>query len=129
MSHKLVFSQKTGKKPRGEGKRFVKGVSGNPKGKPAGQRSYATIYREALLELAKINKTTIEELENLIVKVGFERALSGDHRFYSDMLDRIHGRATQTTVLTGADGKDLIPDADSKKQSDDLIDAFITKSR
>ena len=38
------------RKPRGAGKRFAPGKSGNPAGKPAGARNKATVAIEALLE-------------------------------------------------------------------------------
>lgn len=67
---------------------------GNPNGRPLGQRDYATIYREALLKLAKINDKTPEELEEEILSKGLLSARSGDYRFYKDIQDRLHGTAT-----------------------------------
>jgi hypothetical protein len=106
---------------------WKKGQSGNPLGKPVGQRSYITIYREALAGLAKKKNCTPEELENIIEQVGIAKAMSGDYRFFKDFRDRVHGEAIKTNVLTGAGGKDLIPDPESKKASDDLINQFLPK--
>ena len=75
-------------------KPFKPGESGNPNGRPLGQRNYATIYREALLKLAKINDKTPEELEEEILSKGLLSARSGDYRFYKDIQDRLHGTAT-----------------------------------
>ena len=72
---------------------FKEGKSGNPKGKPLGQRNYATIYREALMKLAESKDKTPEELENEILGIGITRATK-DYRFYKDLLDRLHGQAT-----------------------------------
>ena len=67
--------------------------SPNPNGRPLGQRNYATIYREALLKLAKINDKTVEELEDELIASGFVQAKK-DFRFYKDIQDRLHGTAT-----------------------------------
>ena len=74
-------------------KPFKPGESGNLNGRPLGQRNYATIYREALLQLAKINNKTVEELEDELVASGFAQAKK-DFRFYKDIQDRLHGTAT-----------------------------------
>lgn len=102
---------------------FKPGQSGNPRGKPVGQRNYATLYREALIELAKQKKVTPEQLENIIVKVGIARAMQGDHRFYADIMDRLYGKPTQP--LSGPGGKDLIPDAEGRKEANDVLGAFL----
>ena len=82
-------------KPRG--KPFKEGESGNPKGRPVGQRNYATIYKEAMLILAEKNNTTPEALEAEMIANGAVLARKGDFRFYKDTLDRLHGQATQKT--------------------------------
>lgn len=84
---------------------FEKGKSGNPNGRPVGQRNYATIYKEALLKLAELNGKTPEQLENELIATGFAKA-KNDYRFYKDVMDRIHGAATQRTDIT-SDGKPI----------------------
>lgn len=101
------------------------GQSGNPKGHPKGQRNFATIYREALKQLAKEKKTTPEKLEDLILKVGIAKAIGGDYRFWQDINDRLNGKPVQKNELTGADGKDLIPDNKSVQDADDILTRFI----
>ena len=89
------------KKPKNSGrnkgwdnlKPFKKGESGNPNGRPKGQKDYATLYREALIKLAKSNKKTPDELELEILSKGILNARAGDYRFYKDLLDRLHGTA------------------------------------
>ncbi len=108
---------------------FKKGVSGNPKGREPGQRNYATIYREALEALAKKKGTTAESLENTILQVGIAKAAGGDYRFYQDLMDRIGGKPVQRTELTGADGKDLVPDGDSVNAADSIIDRYLNERR
>jgi hypothetical protein len=108
---------------------FKKGQSGNPNGRPLGQRNYATIYREALIQLAKKKGTTPEGLENLILQVGIAKAIGGDYRFYQDLMDRTNGKPIQRNELTGADGKDLIPDTNSLKTADQAIDEYLNDNK
>ncbi len=75
--------------------------SPNPKGHPKGQRNYATIYREALIKIGKSEGKTPAEIENEIIANGALLAKRGDFRFYKDLLDRLHGTATQNLNLGG----------------------------
>lgn len=79
---------------------FKEGESGNPNGRPKGQRNYATIYREALIKLAKLNDKSPEELEEEILSAGLLNARKGNYSFYKDVLDRLHGQATQKSENT-----------------------------
>jgi hypothetical protein len=83
------------------------GESGNPDGRPKGQRNYATIYREALIKLATLNNKTEEEIENEILSNALVSARKGDYRFYKDILDRLYGTPVSRTELTGKDGEPL----------------------
>ena len=80
---------------------FKEGQSGNPKGRPVGQRNFATIYKEALKKIAENQNMTPEELEELIVQSGLKNALKGDYRFYQDTHDRIHGKPKQAIEVGG----------------------------
>lgn len=80
---------------------FKKGVSGNPKGHPLGQKNYATLRREAIIAIGKQNGKTPEEIEIMLHSKGISEALKGDFRFYKDDLDRVHGQAVQKTELVG----------------------------
>jgi len=64
-------------------------------GRPLGQRNYATIYREALLNIARVEGKTLEEIETMIEQVGLEKAMKGDFAFWKDVRDRIHGKPVQ----------------------------------
>lgn len=75
--------------------KWEKGKSGNPNGRPKGQRNYATIYREALEKIAELNNLTPEELEDDIIAKAIKAARNGDYRFYKDINDRLHGSAQQ----------------------------------
>jgi hypothetical protein len=70
-------------------------------GRPKGQRNYATIYREALIKLAKLNDKSPEELEDEIVSAGLLNARKGNYAFYKDVLDRTHGQAAQKHEMSG----------------------------
>lgn len=87
---------------------FQPGQSGNPGGRPKGQRDYATIYKEALKILANKNNTTEEALEAEMVANAAILARKGDYRFYKDILDRIHG--TAITRVEQKDTSDSIKD-------------------
>ena len=77
------------------------GETANPNGRPLGQRNYATIYKEALIKLAQLNDKSPEELEDEIISTGLLNARKGNYQFYKDVLDRLHGQATQKTELSG----------------------------
>lgn len=85
---------------------FKKGQSGNPKGRPKGQRDFATIYKEALIKLADMNDVSPEDMEAQIVMKGLGSARKGDFRFWKDVHDRIHGKAKENLDVTSG-GKPL----------------------
>jgi hypothetical protein len=62
-------------------KRFRKGVSGNPKGRPKGKRNFATVLERALQEKVVINENgvrkTVSKLE-AAVKQLVNKAATGD---------------------------------------------------
>ena len=105
------------------------GETHNPNGRPLGQRNYATLYREALLKLAEINKKTPIELENEIVSNALLAARKGDYRFYKDILDRLYGTPVNHTELTGKNGGAIkvesIPDDEFKS----ILASYGTKPR
>ena len=96
------------------------GETRNPNGRPKGQKNYATIFREALVALAKKNGKDPDVLEREIVEAGIARAAKGDYRFYKDNLDRLHGTPTQTIKATV---ETVLPDKDTL----DSMDKFLEK--
>ena len=74
--------------------------SPNPKGRLPGQRNYATIYRQALINIANAKGKTPEEIEEMIEQVGLDKAMSGDYNFFKDVRDRIHGKPMQPQDVT-----------------------------
>jgi len=69
-------------------------------GRPKGQRNFATIYREAIEKIAKSKDITADEFEIQLVEQAIRKGFNGDTRFYTDTLDRIHGKAQQAVDLT-----------------------------
>lgn len=40
---------------------------------------------------------TPEEVENILLESGVNKALNGDYAFYRDIFDRVHGKPVQKT--------------------------------
>lgn len=80
------------------GRRWKKGESGNPKGRPP------DVLREALLR-----RVGIDEIAELVV----ERLKDGDPRTLAAVMDRLWPKPPSEHVIeaTGADGAPLIPNA------------------
>jgi hypothetical protein len=76
------------------------GETHNPNGRPKGQRNYATIYRQALINIANAKGKTPEEIEEMIEQVGLNKAMKGDYNFFKDVRDRIHGKPMQPQDVT-----------------------------
>lgn len=96
-------------------KPFSKGVSGNPKGRPVGSKSFHTLYREAIIKLATEEKIDPDSYEAEIIKRGIKRA-SKDYRFYKDTLDRKFGQPVAKSESTVKNELNL---------SDETIDALL----
>lgn len=95
---------------------FKKGQSGNPKGKAPGQKNYATLRREAIIEIGKLNGKSPEEIEVMLHSKGIAEALKGDYRFYKDDMDRTHGTAVDRKDITSG-GKPIVLPAEIIKQN------------
>lgn len=113
---------------RDENGRLKKGIpSLNPKGRPLNSRNFYTDFKEAIKKLKLVDPDSGKPLDEFrIIAKGLQVMMRGDERFvklYSDTMDRVYGKPTQ--VITGADGKDLIPDKQSKEYSDEILGRFI----
>jgi hypothetical protein len=72
---------------------------GNP-GRPAGslnkkEKTFVEYFDEICDEIAIQNKLSVDAVKKIIYKVGYSKAKEGNYQFYKDILDRIHGQATQ----------------------------------
>lgn len=90
------MDEKQGKYEVGYGKpprrtRFPKGQSGNPKGRPRGSRSSATLLREILSERVEVRENgrirTVTKKE-LILRYAVNKAATGDSRARDFLLNR-----------------------------------------
>ena len=83
---------------------FPKGVSGNPAGKPKGVEHSKTRLLRLLQLVTKVrNPVTGEDeeftiAEQLDMKI-IAKAMKSDIRAYQEILDRLEGRAKQTTDI------------------------------
>ena len=94
-------------KKRVRGRPFQKGVSGNPKGRPAGALSFKTKWFNFVEKVAETNELTSDEVEQQLIAVAYKSAKNGDYRFWQDIFDRVYGKPIQTTELSGKDGADI----------------------
>lgn len=93
-----------------------KGESMNPKGKPKGVLNSKTRLLR-LLELVKVQDNPLDpslksekfsQIE-LMDAAMILKAQAGDVLAYREILDRLEGKVTQKSEMTGPDGKDLFP--------------------
>jgi tRNA U38,U39,U40 pseudouridine synthase TruA len=68
-------------------------------GRPAGQRNYATIYRDALNKIAAAQGKTPEEIETMMLEAGIKHSIKGNHKFHAYMMDKIHGKTPERHVV------------------------------
>lgn len=89
------MDKNTAKNTAGLKEPWQKGETGNPNGRPKGQRNYATIYRDALEKIAAAQGKTPEEIETLLLEAGIKNAIKGNHKFHAYMMDKIHGKTPE----------------------------------
>lgn len=85
-------------------KPFPKGVSGNPAGKPKGVKHSKTRLLRLLQLVTKVRNPVTGEKEEFTVAeqldmIILQKAFKGDLRAYQEILDRLEGRAKQTTDI------------------------------
>lgn len=90
-------------------KPYPKGVSGNPAGKPKGTEHSKTRLKRILdLVQKKRNPITGEEEEFTVLELMdmqiIVKALKGDQRAYQEVMDRLEGKAKQSTELEVSGG-------------------------
>ena len=93
------MAENTGKNTAGLREPWQKGETGNPNGRPKGQRNYATIYRDALEKIAKAQNKTPEEIETMMHEAGIKQSIKGNVKFHAYMMDKIHGKTPERHVV------------------------------
>jgi len=100
---------------------YKKGESGNPNGRPKGQRNYATIYRLALERIGETQKMTPEEVEEQMEQVGLLKAMKGDFNFQKDIKDRLHGKPLVRSEVS----VDLTPNEEDREKASKAITDYL----
>lgn len=85
--------------------KYVKGTSGNPAGRPKGTKNRATLIREKLEVLVKMEDPlsgTITEmtLQDAVVLTMIKKALAGDVPAAKELLDGAFGKITEKLETT-----------------------------
>jgi hypothetical protein len=81
-------------------KPFVKGQSGNPNGRPKGLKNFETVFTNALFMLAEQNDQDAEQMFLEVVANGIKQAREGNFKYYTDLMNRLYGKALQPMDLT-----------------------------
>jgi hypothetical protein len=78
---------------------FVKGKSGNPKGRPVGARNRTELWQQIANEPMNYVPSEEEEKHKSIIRVIFKKALSGDMKAAELFIQRVEGNiATKVEV-------------------------------
>jgi hypothetical protein len=98
----------------------------NREGRPEGTKNYETLRKEAIIQLAKANKVTPQQIEIMLHTKGIGEALKGNFQFYKDDMDRTYGQAKNNLDLTSGGLpipiiplNNVIPTNNSDKQDTD----------
>ena len=80
---------------RDEKGRFIEGVSGNPEGRPRGNKNFETDFLKAVGKIAETNKITREEAMEVLLRKAYTEANKGQFNFYKDIMDRLYGKVAE----------------------------------
>ena len=94
----------------------------NPNGRPLGRKNFKTLYYEAIERIAQSQGITGEEFEVKMIEQAARKGFNGDRGFYTDTMDRVHGKAEQKTTFDGNVNVNLDPEiqASIEKALDDV---------
>lgn len=82
-----------------EKNKWVKGQSGNPKGRPEGSVSIVEGIKKKLLEIEPDNKKTYLEL--FLSKLFLKAIKEGNEQLMKDMINRVDGMPKQSLDMSG----------------------------
>ena len=98
---------------------WKKGETGNPNGRPKGRKNFATLFDEAIRKIAESKGISPEDFEVQLVQQAITKGFNGDRSFYTDTMDRVHGKAQQVidhnidatvkTIIINKNGSDYKP--------------------
>ena len=92
----------------------------NPNGRPLGRKNFKTLYYEAIERIAQSQGITGEEFEVKMIEQAARKGFNGDRGFYTDTMDRVHGKAEQKTDIT-SDGESIVDKQFTDKQKAKLL--------
>ncbi len=90
--------EKTGEIRNGKGQ-FVKGVSGNPSGRPLGSLSVVAEIKKQLDEVAEEDPMKRKKLVLLVRRLILKAINDGDSSMIKDIIDRVDGRPRQSIEI------------------------------
>jgi hypothetical protein len=103
INHRTTMSEnddKPGKADHLRPYQWQKGESGNPSGRPKGRPSIEAEIRRRLSQ-----DEDGSQLVEALVMAAIKKALKGDHRFWTSIIERLDGKVAER--LAGPDGEGL----------------------
>ena len=79
-------------------KKFVKGNIGGP-GRTLGSTNFITKWEALVKKLAKQENIHIDQKEQELLLVAYEKAKEGDYSFWNDIHDRLYGKPVQSVDM------------------------------
>lgn len=127
MIKKNKLADKTAKKqrkPRGKGRPFKPGQSGNPKGRPVGSVSITTEIKRRLLQMPKGQKGRKKTyLQILITKILKKAIMDGDSQMIKNIWNYVDGFPREKIEFTG----EVIHKMSAKRKK--MLDKILKKNK